>query len=70
MRDDEVVEDVAGGGGRVGEDARGLAAEGAVEELDDLEDGDLVRRAGEGVAALHAALGAQQKRGAQRERQR
>ncbi len=32
---------------------------GAVEELDDLEDGDLVGRAGEGVAALDAALGAQ-----------
>ena len=36
-----------------------LGAEAAVEELDDLEDGDLARVAGEGVAALHAALGAQ-----------
>ena len=41
------------------------AAERAVEQLDDLEHGDLRRRALEAVAALHAALRAEQPRTAQ-----
>ena len=52
-------EDLAGGARGVGEDAGGLAAEWAVEELDDLQDGDLGGLAREGVAALDAALLAQ-----------
>src|SRR4051812_26874462 len=60
------AEDVAGRRGGVGEDARGVAAERAVEELDDLEDGDLRGLPGEGIAALDAALGAQDARAAQR----
>src|SRR3954447_7489033 len=50
-----------GAGGRCGfgEDALGLGAEAAVEELDDLEDGHLGGLAGGGVAALDAALGAE-----------
>ncbi len=39
-------EDVAGGGGGVAEDALGVAAERALEQLDDLEDGDLAGRRG------------------------
>ncbi len=45
--------------GGVGEDAGRALADGAVEELDDLEHGHLGGRAGEAVAALDAALGAQ-----------
>src|SRR5882724_164259 len=56
--DGRLGEDLAGGVGRVGEDAGGAAAERAVEQLDDLEDGDVGWLAGEGVAALDAALGA------------
>ena len=52
-------EDVAGGLGGVGEDASAPRAERAVEQLDDLEDGDLGGLAGERVAALDAALGAE-----------
>jgi len=52
-------EDLAGGGGGVGEDAVRVAAERAVEELDDLERGDLAGGAGERVAALDPALRAQ-----------
>ena len=37
----------------------------AVEQLDHFEHGDLVRFAGEGVAALHAALGTQDARAPQ-----
>ena len=40
-------------------------AELAVEQLDDLEHGDFGGVAGEGVAALHSALGAQHARPAQ-----
>src|SRR3954469_12614495 len=58
-------QDGAGCAGGLGEDALGVRAEAAVEEFDDLEDGDLARLAGEGVAALHAALGAQDARSAQ-----
>ena len=57
--DRRLGEDGAGGGGGFGEDALGLGAEAAVEEFDDFEDGDLAGVAGEAVAALHAALGAQ-----------
>src|SRR3954447_20980345 len=53
------LHDLAGGGGGLAEDAVGVAAERTVEELDDLEDRDLARLAGERVAALHAALGPQ-----------
>src|SRR3954471_3665122 len=45
--------------GGLGEDALGIATERAVEQLDDLQDRDARRLAGERVAALHAALGAQ-----------
>ena len=45
--------------GGLGEDRLGAGAERAVEQLDDLEHGDLRGLAGERVAALHAALGAQ-----------
>src|SRR5690349_24457069 len=41
-------EDLAGGGRRVGEDAVRVAADGTVEELDDLERADLAGRPGEG----------------------
>ena len=37
--------------GRVGEYAGGALADGAVQELDDLQDGDLARPAGKAVAA-------------------
>src|SRR5262245_49100969 len=57
-------EHVAGGCGGVGEDALGVAAERAVEQLDDLEHRDLVRRAGKRVAALDPALRAQDARAA------
>src|SRR4051812_23237292 len=65
VRDRRAGEDLAAGVGGLGEDAGGVAAEGAVEELDDLEDGDVRRVAGEGVATLDPALGAQQARAAQ-----
>ena len=57
--DRRLGEDGAGRGGGFGEDALGLGAEAAVEQLDDFEDGDLAGFAGEGVAALDAALGAE-----------
>src|SRR3954454_21371264 len=57
--DRRLGEDLAGGVGGLGEDAGGPAAQRAVEELDDLEDGDLGGLAGEAVAALHAALRAE-----------
>src|SRR3954452_15667704 len=50
----------ARGVGGVEEDAFRAAAERAVEELDDLQHGDLRRGLGERVAALDAALGLQQ----------
>src|SRR4051812_15471465 len=49
----------AGGLGRLGEDRFRARAQLAVEHLDDLQHGDLGRLARERVAALHAALGAQ-----------
>ena len=49
--------------------ALGPAAQRAVEQLDDLERGDLGRVAGEAVAALDAALGGQDPRTAQRREQ-
>ena len=63
--DGGVREHGAGGLGGVGEDRLGAGAELAVEQLDDLEDGDLGGLAGEGVAALDPALGAQDARPAQ-----
>src|SRR4051812_20485015 len=54
-----LAQHLAGGGCRLLEDALRPAAERAVEELDDLQHGDLRRGAGEGVAALDAALGLQ-----------
>src|SRR5215210_6045231 len=53
------------GGRRFGEDRLGAGSEGAVEELDDLEDRDVGGIAGEGVPALDAALRAQDARAAQ-----
>ena len=44
-------------------------AQPALERLDDLEDGDLLGRAGERVAALHAALALQDPRAPQRREQ-
>src|SRR5215208_3137974 len=58
VADRRVGEDGPGGGRRLGEDRLGAASEGAVEELDDLEHRDGGGVAGEGVAALDAALGA------------
>src|ERR671916_3121480 len=58
-------EDVARGGCRVGEDPRRLAPQRAVEQLDELQDRDVGRLARERVAALDAALGAQDARPAQ-----
>ena len=51
-------EDLAGGLGGVGEDALGVRADRAVEQLDHLEHGDLRGAARERVAALDPALGA------------
>src|SRR5207253_852869 len=59
-------EDLTGGARGVGEDAIGVAAEGPVEQLYDLEHGDVGGVAGEAVAALHAALRADDARAAQR----
>ena len=59
VHDRRLGEDRAGRRGGFGEDALGLGAEAAVEEFDDFEDGDLAGVAGEAVAALHTALGAQ-----------
>src|SRR3954454_25161732 len=58
-RDRRRFEDGSRGGGGVAEDALSVADEGDVEELDDLEHRDLAGAAGEGVAALDAALGLQ-----------
>src|SRR3954452_24438986 len=63
--DRRASQDLARGGRRLGEDAVGVAAERTVEELDDLERGDLGGRAAERVAALHPALRAQDSGAAQ-----
>src|ERR1700742_1502361 len=57
--DRRLAEDLAEGADALRPDAAGLfgfRADFAVEGLDDLEDGDLFRRSGEGVAAAHAAV--------------
>src|SRR6476469_1293041 len=54
-----LAEDFAQGGDSLGPDAArlvGLVADFAVEGLNDVEDGDLLGRAGQGVAAAHAAV--------------
>src|SRR3954453_6307556 len=54
-----LAEDLAQGGDALGPDAAGLAGLGAdfaVEGLDDVEDGDLLGRAGQGVPPAHAAV--------------
>src|ERR1700710_2933007 len=61
--DRRLTEDLAQGADALGPDAAGLfgfGADFAVEGLDDLEHGDLFRRAREGVAAAHAAVAGQQ----------
>src|SRR3954453_8434790 len=64
--DGGALEDGAGRRGGLAEDALGVAAERAVEELDDLERSDLGRVAGEAVAALDAALRGEDAGAAQR----
>src|ERR1700742_3348435 len=57
--DRRLPEDLAQGTDALGPDAAGLVGFGAdfaVERLHDLEDGDLFRRAREGVTATHAAV--------------
>src|SRR6476646_6995927 len=61
--DRRLAEDLAQGGDALGPDAAGLVglvADFAVERLDDVEDGDLLRGAGQGVAAAHPAVAGQQ----------
>src|SRR4029077_10376328 len=61
--DRRLAEDFAQGGDALGPDAAGLVglvADFAVERLDDVEDGDLLGRPRQGVAAAHAAVAGQQ----------
>src|SRR5947209_1249589 len=63
--DRRLAQRAARGLGGVGEDPRGIAPEGAVEQLDDLEHADRGRVAREAIAALDAALGAHDARAPQ-----
>src|SRR4051812_22284294 len=65
LGDGRLAQHGSGRRGGLGEDALGAATERAVEQLDDLEHGDLPGRAGERVAALDTALGLQDSRPAQ-----
>src|SRR5271166_310993 len=56
VRERRVGQDLAGGLGGVGEHAVGVAPERSVQQLDDLEHGDGRGLAGKAIAALDAAL--------------